>query len=322
MPLDDLVSVIETLQRRIRDHGDTLRQNEYRTRMALIDPLLTALGWDVADPGLVMPEYDVSGRKADYAFLKSDRQPAATLEAKKLGESLDSHRMQMLNYSNASGVEYSGLTDGNRWELYEVFRRGQLEDRRILDVTLSTEPSYQCALKFLLLWRPNLASGEPVASSEPLLANGQPADSSVTNLITDSEPIVVSTTSVEEGEGWVSFLDLGPVTRRKPPSALRLPNGEVKEITFWWNVLFEVLEWQIRAGKLTSNECPVKSGQTRYIVHTSPQHSNGTDFNHFRKLSNGLVMDTPYDAQSLVNNAKRLLTHFQDDLGSVWLRTD
>ena len=51
MPLDDLVKVIETLQQRIRDHGDSLRQNEIRTRVALIDPLLTALGWDVADPG-------------------------------------------------------------------------------------------------------------------------------------------------------------------------------------------------------------------------------------------------------------------------------
>ena len=62
MPLDDLVQVIETVQKRIRDHGDSLRQNEIRTRVVLIDPLLTALGWDVADPGLVTAEYDVSGR--------------------------------------------------------------------------------------------------------------------------------------------------------------------------------------------------------------------------------------------------------------------
>ena len=48
--LDDLVSVIETLQQRIREHGATLRENETRTRMALINPLLTALSWDVSDP--------------------------------------------------------------------------------------------------------------------------------------------------------------------------------------------------------------------------------------------------------------------------------
>ena len=128
--LEDLVQVIETIQGRVREHGASLRENETRTRMALIDPLLTALGWDVANPAVVTPEYNVRGRWADYALLGHDDRPLATVEAKKLGESLASHRMQMLNYSNASGVDYAGLTDGNQWELYEVFKRGQLEDRR------------------------------------------------------------------------------------------------------------------------------------------------------------------------------------------------
>ena len=65
MLLDDLVGVIGTLQRRICDHGPALRENETRTRMALCDPLLSVLGWDVSDPGLVMSEYNVSGRRAD-----------------------------------------------------------------------------------------------------------------------------------------------------------------------------------------------------------------------------------------------------------------
>ena len=46
MLLDDLVGVIETLKERIATHGATLREYETRTRMALIDPLLQALGWD------------------------------------------------------------------------------------------------------------------------------------------------------------------------------------------------------------------------------------------------------------------------------------
>jgi predicted type IV restriction endonuclease len=121
MPLDDLVQVIETIQQRIRDHGDSLRQNETRTRMALIDPLLQALGWDVADPGVVLAEYDLSGQRADYALLNDSGSPATFVEAKKLGESLISHRMQMVNYANMSGVPYAGLTDGNNWELYVVF---------------------------------------------------------------------------------------------------------------------------------------------------------------------------------------------------------
>ena len=176
MPLDDLVGVIGTLQRRICAHGLALRENETRTRMALCDPLLRVLGWDVSDPGLVMPEYNVSGRRADYALLGPDGQPVATIEAKKLGESLSAHRMQMLNYSNASGVEYAGLTDGDRWELYEVFKRGQLEERRILDVSISGTAAHECALRLLMLWRPNIETGKPLAANEPLFGGKHPPE--------------------------------------------------------------------------------------------------------------------------------------------------
>ena len=85
MPLDDLVQVIEILQQRIRDHGDSLRQNEIRTRLALIDPLLRALGWDVADPGLVTAEYDVSGQRADYALLKNEEVRLHSSKPRNLG---------------------------------------------------------------------------------------------------------------------------------------------------------------------------------------------------------------------------------------------
>ena len=54
--LDELVDVIETLKARIDVHRDTLQANETRTRVALIDPLLCALGWNTADPSLVTVE--------------------------------------------------------------------------------------------------------------------------------------------------------------------------------------------------------------------------------------------------------------------------
>ena len=170
--LDELISVIETLKARIATHRSDLQASETRTRMALINPLLTALEWDVSDPGLITPEYASNGR-ADYALLSDDGKPAALVEAKKLGEVLETHRMQMLNYSNASGVGYAGLTDGNHWELYEVFRKGTLDERRILELSITATPAYRCALQLLLLWRPNLASGEPVSASEPIFSAEQ-----------------------------------------------------------------------------------------------------------------------------------------------------
>jgi len=171
MPFGDLINVIETIRRRIEAHRQSLQQNETRTRTALIDPLLTALGWDVSDPGLVTPEYNVGQGRADYALINgSDIIPAAIVEAKKLNYALkNDERMQMLNYANARGVRYAAVTDGNIWELYEVFKQAPLEGRRRLSVKITSTPAHQLALQLLLLWRPNLASGGPVAAQEPVL---------------------------------------------------------------------------------------------------------------------------------------------------------
>ncbi len=87
---DNLVRVIETLQRRIRSDRATIRGGEIRTRTALIDPLLYALGWDAANPALVVPDY--SAGAAAYALRKMERgaKPPviAFIEAERLGEGM------------------------------------------------------------------------------------------------------------------------------------------------------------------------------------------------------------------------------------------
>ena len=311
--LDDLVSVIEALQQRIHDHGATLRENETRTRMALIDPLLTALGWDVSDPAMVTPEYNVSGRWADYALLGADGQPAATIEAKKLGESLASHRMQMLNYSNASGVEYAGLTDGDRWEFYEVFQRGQLEDRRILDVSIFGMLAHEVALKMLLLWRPNLASGQPAEASEPIL--GQTQVPEATPQLQEPSPMEATpvpnpAVSVPSSPGWVSLPEYNPPGGSKPPSAIRFPDGSTKEIKSWNTILVAVAEWLYDHGQLTIANVPVSSSPKIYVVHSRPTHPTGNDFFMHKTIANGLLeVNTHGSAIQMRKNSRTLLSH-------------
>ena len=323
--LDDLVSVIETLQQRIRDYGATLRENETRTRMALIDPLLTALGWDVSDPTVVTPEYSVSGRWADYALLRPDGQPAATIEAKKLGESLTSHRMQMLNYSNASGVEYAGLTDGDRWELYEVFQRGQLEDRRILDVSIANTPAHELALRLLLLWRPNLASGQPVAAAEPLVGSApvarpaMPAASEISPVIEAPQPISSEPVSIETG--WVSLPDFNPPGGSKAPTAIRFPDGSVQEIKRWNDILVAVATWLHSSGWLTAADEPVSSSPRIYIVHSRPVHPTGNEFFQHKTIANGqLSINTHGSGLQMRKNSQTLLARYDVNPATVQLQ--
>ena len=78
---DALVGSIAALQGRIaRDHA-TIGADETRTRMVIVDPLLKALGWDTADPAMVVSEYRVEGGggTADYALLKAMTQGARRL---------------------------------------------------------------------------------------------------------------------------------------------------------------------------------------------------------------------------------------------------
>ncbi len=313
MLLDDLVGVIETLQQRMEKHRFVLQANETRTRMALIDPLLSALGWDTTDPGLVYPEYIASGR-ADYALLGPSENPVMFIEAKKLGEGLDSHRLQMLNYSNASGVEYAGLTDGNHWEMYQVFQRGTLDERRILDVTIAGKDTHQLALQLLLLWRPNLSSGKPMPPNEPIAEwePEKPVEAA------GSPPIQPA---ASPSEGLVTLAAFVAEVGCSPPSAIRFSDGSDRKVSHWKDIQRFTAEWLWREKLLTLGNVPVKSGNKRFILNKDPHHQSGNPFaNQIKLEGTPLVMEGSVSSKATINNAKTLLTHCGQDTQRVQLR--
>ena len=160
MALDDLVRIIETLKRRIQDHGRTLSTNETRTRAALIDPMLSALGWDTADPVLVEHEHKVDVGWADYALLGSGGRATALIEAKRLGSIVEHHLDQVVGYCLQRGIAYAGVTDGSHWRLYRIFDPKPMEEKIVLDVDIRDHPSHECALQLLMLWRPKPVVGD------------------------------------------------------------------------------------------------------------------------------------------------------------------
>ncbi len=255
MLLDELVECIKLLRERMRSHRDALRENETRTRMALIDPLLRALGWDVFDPAVVTPEYKVGGGWADYALLRADGRPAAVVEAKKLGEGLSSHRMQMLNYANASGIKYAGLTDGDHWDLYSVFEPVPLDDKRKLEVSIASTPAHTCALKLLLLWRPNLASGEPVPAAAPILGDPRPVPTPV-----EAKPSQRRTRSPAPrpvSSGWVALSEFEPPPDTPCPAAVRFWDGSEQALKYWYEILTGVAKRLHSEGRLTVEDVPI-----------------------------------------------------------------
>ena len=313
MGLDELAGCIEQLKARMRSHRTILEENETRTRAALIDPLLRALGWDVSDPAVVMAEYKVGTKSADYALLRSDGKAAATLEAKKLGESLGAHWMQMLNYANASGIEYAGITDGNHWEMYDVFKRGALEDRRILDVSIAEAPAHESALKLLLLWRPNLASGQPVTANTPMVEDDESAPA----------PFAVeqASTPPPAAANWTALSEYDPPSGTPSPTGIRFWDGSERSMTAWRDILINVVEKLHEQARLTVKDVPLWPGSQRYRVHTEPVHPTGKRFEGPKAVTGTpLFVNANLSAADARRTTRRLLKHCGLDPASVHLQ--
>ena len=157
--LDSLTSAIESIQDRIKRDLDLPRPitgaNEDRTRHALVDPILAALGW--SDPLVLTTQYlvryglgEYEYRVPDYALHLPDdvRDPMAFLEAKRMNEQLTpAHRKQLFEATKYArdkgvGIRYCILTNGNRWELTEPDNGGY---RPIFSLSMSEKPASECA---------------------------------------------------------------------------------------------------------------------------------------------------------------------------------
>ena len=99
--------------------------NEEGTKQSLILPFIKLLGFDIADPVEVIPEYSADfglkiGEKVDYAIC-IDKTPKVFIEAKSVKANLTNHEAQLSRYFNSTpdvsigivtnGVEYRFFTD-------------------------------------------------------------------------------------------------------------------------------------------------------------------------------------------------------------------
>lgn len=313
--LDDLVKCLETLQERMVIHAESLQANEWRTRTQLIDPLLCALGWEVTDPTLVTPEFNVGGgrSRADYALLQPpdvDDRPLAVLEAKALADQLtDEHRMQMLNYANATGIEFAGLTNGDCWELYKVFERGSLDERRILDVSIANTLAHQLAVQLLLLWRPVLSGNylaESTASLEQIVQTGSTAAH------TQPPP--------ERTRDWVPLTDYDPPLGTPPPKTIRFWDDTEQSISYWNRVIVLTAKKLYEEGILQTAHTPINLWDGEWnSIHTEPVNPDGGEFRAIQIGNPPLYVHVNLDARGCRVAAIRLLQIYSLDPSKVFL---
>ena len=150
-----LDATIRRLRAKIRDiqnRASTI--NEQNTKIAFINPLMVALGWDIENLDEVSCEYKKKPQDnpVDYALFLL-RTPCLFVEAKSLGSNLSDRKWitQTLSYASVVGVEWCVLTDGNEYKLYNAAALVDAEEKLFRTVSISDESQHQRTLETLQL---------------------------------------------------------------------------------------------------------------------------------------------------------------------------
>lgn len=291
MWLDELEQTVQTLADRIKQHERTLHGNEQATRYALIDPLLAALGWNLADPGEVVAEYPLEGRRVDYAMLY-DGEPYLLVEAKKLGDQLSRATDQVAQYAMVAGVQFVVLTNGKRWIGYSL---GKVGDKQVFEFNV-TAPK---VLDLLWLWHGNFKG----RTTQPNLHERSGNDA-----------VSVSTTqpaaSPEHGTPATAGVPLPDVNYAKGmpnPRRLVFPDGETKDVSkSWSSVQPATAEWLIDHKRVTN--LPLCNSQGTYLMHKEPTKKTGSRFSPGREVRDGYWIDMDLTIVQHLKRAAALLS--------------
>lgn len=116
-------------------------ENEMSVRQGIVEPLLRDLGWPTHDTRVVFPEYSIAGGRVDYALCHPPTEPVALIEAKSIGKIDEDAEQQLFSYAFHQGVPILVLTDGQQWQFFYTFGKGDYDARRVCALDLSESKS-------------------------------------------------------------------------------------------------------------------------------------------------------------------------------------
>ena len=268
MWLDELNDLVVELGTKIDQHSEILQKNESATRYCLIDPLLTALGWDLSDPSQVLTEYKSGNGRADYAMAPASGPPSLVIEAKSLNTPTESAIQQVLSYCHLEGIKYFAVTNGDAWEVYETHRPVPMADKRVTAFKV-TDMNQNAVMGMLWLWRGNFKDGQPAMPTPPPLREGSqpPPDF--------DRPTAESVTPSNTG---TALSELTDVTGHSPPQFMSFPDGGRRPLGYWYRLQAAAVEWLVETGKLKESDCPLTNSRRTHLVHTTPYRRDGKRF--------------------------------------------
>jgi predicted type IV restriction endonuclease len=340
-PLANLSSVLEMVRDSATSYEQTLKNNEAATRAVLIDPVLRALGWDVANPYKVEVEkterYGKDRISADYA-LKSSSEVAIVIEAKKLGENLEQFHRQLIDYAFCFRIGRLFLTDGIRWEHFTDLQPYNFAPARTFDlhsddlgqvaaylvqeldaalispdeeqIDLLTEQVEQLRKEVTDL----KAIENRIRALESLNRNEEANEEPTTVVSESSDSSDVTMSSYSSEDTWLPLEDRPNVTGKKARK-LRLPDGEELNLGKWNEVLLKVCRYALKVYPDLQLRLPLtdKAAGERNLI----QEDEFNPKKYCRVITveeKTFYVNVNYDSEDCLDNALHVLKQIPDHL--------
>lgn len=319
-PLSNLCEVLHQIKESANQYQKTLRKNEAATRAVLIDPVLRALGWDMANTNMVEVEKTLNQTRVDYA-LSDSTDVKIIIEAKSLGENL-SHTnilMSLVTYAFTYKLQDIFLTDGLIWQHYTNFQPGNVAPTKTLNIV--QDDPVECAAYFVQ--RLDAAKFWPEEQTiDRLTQRIDQLESAVSTL--QQELIKIQTSSLisqkatnnslrsakdngsnKNGEKFINLEDVTDTTGKKPIQ-LRLPNNAVIDIRTWKDILRECCKFALAHNPKIPIPFPDRSGKKVALFNTV-KPSEGISFVTENYLGQQIFIYANYDSNHCIANALHVL---------------
>lgn len=310
-PLSALCETLKLVKSSATSYREQLQKNEAVTRAVLIDPVLRALGWEVANPAMVEVERPVAaGGKTGFLDYFLNAEKPIVIEAKKLDEPLGTHFVQLVSYAFTLGVETVFITDGLKWSYYTNMTPSNQAPTRTIDLGLLAESELTKAAAFFVetldaaLFAPEPQKVEDVLQEkiDGLERKLLDMDRIVQSLV-NGIPVVIEQTPEPSQQPWLVLGDSWDAKRKKP-AKLRMPNGHVIDVRSWTQVLMEACKFCLMENQSLLQQLPIadRTGRATKLVSTTRPPSN-LNSDSLLVGDDTLYVCTNYSANDCVANA-------------------
>jgi predicted type IV restriction endonuclease len=309
---------------------------EAQTKESFINPIISAMGWDITDFDEVKLEYKHTKKDmpVDYAIF-IDLNPKLFIEAKQLGLNMDDHKWiaQMLTYSTMAGVKWALLTDGNHYKLYNTMAEAKLDEKLFFEWKMEelTEDNVDKYIDFLNLlskekfkddaieiaWKNHFEVNKVKETLEKLIDDRDELLLKLINKKTKLGKTVVANSlnklkiKIEKVyQPDIPVISHIPTKRPRKGVTGKTPEkvilfGNTFNVKTWRDVLINAAERLIKHApeefnKLADSE--MMRGATRIYLTRSKNLIRAA-----HQLSNGLFIDVGLSASSIVRLAKKIL---------------